>query len=127
MRPTSATRRQGTIAGFSVAAIGLHLVFRFGLKTDAELAGLLLYDLPLEQVAIGDMLVIFPHEVCPVDGTVLEGRGVMDESYLTGEPYMMSKTPGSQVLSGAINGEAALTIRADKLAVDSRYAKIMQV
>jgi heavy metal translocating P-type ATPase len=51
----------------------------------------------------------------------------MDESYLTGEPYVISKTPGSVVLSGAINGEQALTIRADKRAVDSRYAKIMQV
>ena len=51
----------------------------------------------------------------------------MDESYLTGEPYMMSKTPGSTVLSGAINGESTLTIRTDKLAVDSRYAKIMEV
>jgi heavy metal translocating P-type ATPase len=84
-------------------------------------------DIPLEQVAIGDTLVIFPHENCPVDGTVVEGHGVMDESYLTGEPYMLSKTPGSTVLSGAINGETALTIRADKLAVDSRYAKIMEV
>ena len=62
-----------------------------------------------------------------MDGTVVEGHGVMDESYLTGEPYMMSKTPGSTVLSGAINGETALTIRADKRAVDSRYAKIMEV
>ncbi len=51
----------------------------------------------------------------------------MDESYLTGEPYMMSKTPGSTVLSGAINGESALIITADKLAIDSRYAKIMEV
>jgi heavy metal translocating P-type ATPase len=51
----------------------------------------------------------------------------MDESYLTGEPYVMSKTPGSEVLSGAINGDTALTIRAGKRAVDSRYAKIMQV
>ena len=51
----------------------------------------------------------------------------MDESYLTGEPYQMSKTPGSEVLSGAINGDSVLTIRATKLAVDSRYAKIMQV
>jgi heavy metal translocating P-type ATPase len=84
-------------------------------------------DLPLESVAIGDPLIIFPHEICPVDGTVVEGHGVMDESYLTGEPYMMSKAPGSIVLSGAINGETALTIRADKLAIDSRYAKIMQV
>ncbi len=70
---------------------------------------------------------MLPHEICPVDGTVLEGHGVMDESYLTGEPYVMSKTPGSQVLSGAINGQSALVIRADKRPVDSRYARIMQV
>ena len=86
-----------------------------------------LNDVALEQVAIGDTLIVFPHETCPVDGTVVDGHSVMDESYLTGEPYMMSKTPGSEVLSGAINGEAALTIRAEKLVVDSRYAKIMQV
>lgn len=84
-------------------------------------------DIPLDRVAIGDRLVVLPHEICPVDGVVLEGRGVMDESYLTGEPYMMSKAPGSQVLSGSINGESALTIEAGRLAVDSRYAKIMQV
>ena len=84
-------------------------------------------DIDLESVQIDDELVVFPHEICPVDGTVVEGHGVMDESYLTGEPYMMSKTPGSQVLSGAVNGDTALTIRADKLATDSRYAKIMEV
>ena len=86
-----------------------------------------LNDVPLEQLAVGDTVVVFPHETCPVDGTVIEGHSVMDESYLTGEPYRMSKTPGATVLSGAINGESALTIRADKLTVDSRYAKIMQV
>ena len=91
-------------------------------KQDSTIA-----DVPLVEVAVGDVVLVFPHEVCPIDGTVLEGHGVMDESYLTGEPYMMSKTPGSTVLSGAINGESALTIRADKLAVDSRYAKIMEV
>jgi heavy metal translocating P-type ATPase len=86
-----------------------------------------LTDISTEQVAIGDILLILPHELCPVDGTVLEGSSTMDESYLTGEPYLMSKTSGSTVLSGAINGDNALTIRADKLAVDSRYAKIMTV
>ena len=86
-----------------------------------------LIDIGTEQVIIGDTLLILPHEICPVDGTVLEGSSTMDESYLTGEPYMMSKICGSQVLSGAINGDSALTIRADKLAVDSRYAKIMEV
>lgn len=84
-------------------------------------------DVPLVDVAIGDTLVVFPHEICPVDGTVIEGHGVMDESYLTGEPYQMSKAPGASVLSGSINGATALTIRADKRAVDSRYAKIMEV
>jgi heavy metal translocating P-type ATPase len=86
-----------------------------------------LTDITTEQVNIGDTLLILPHEVCPVDGTVVEGSGTMDESYLTGEPYLMSKISGSQVMSGAINGDSALTIRADKLAVDSRYAKIMEV
>ena len=81
----------------------------------------------LESIGVGELLVVLPHEVCPIDGTVVEGHGVMDESYLTGEPYMMSKTPGSTVFSGAINGQTALTIRSEKLAVDSRYAKIMEV
>ncbi len=84
-------------------------------------------DVGLDQVRIGDSLVVFPHEICPVDGTVQEGRGSMDESYLTGEPFRISKIPGAPVLSGAINGDSALTITATKLVPDSRYAKIMAV
>jgi len=86
-----------------------------------------LTDVRLEDISVGDALIVLPHEICPVDGVVLEGHGVMDEAYLTGEPYQISKTPGSQVISGAINGEASLTIQAEKLAVDSRYERIMQV
>ena len=84
-------------------------------------------EIPLADIAIGDLIVVFPHETAPVDGTVLEGNGAMDESYLTGEPYHVSKAPGAAVLSGAINGEAMLVIRAEKLARDSRYAQIMTV
>ena len=90
-------------------------------------AGGELEPVPIEAINVSDTLVVLPHETCPVDGTVLEGHGVMDESYLTGEPYLMSKTPGVTVLSGAINGDTALTIRADKRATDSRYARIMEV
>lgn len=86
-----------------------------------------LEDVPLDEIEVGDLLEIFPHETCPADGVVVSGHGVMDESYLTGEPYLISKTPGAEVLSGAINGDSALTIRAERKAVDSRYAKIMQV
>ena len=84
-------------------------------------------NVPLAQAAIGDKLIVMPHEICPVDGIVIEGRSVMDESYLTGEPFQMAKAPGSHVLSGAVNGDSAITIQAEKLAVDSRYARIMQV
>jgi len=84
-------------------------------------------EVQLDEVRVGDRLIVLPHEICPVDGVVLDGRGIMDESYLTGEPFEISKTPGSKVLSGAINGEIALTVEAEKRAVDSRYAKIMQV
>jgi heavy metal translocating P-type ATPase len=91
-------------------------------KTETGVAGI-----AIAEIVVGDVLVVFPHEICPVDGMVVEGQGRMNEAYLTGEPYEMSKTPGSEVLSGAINGETALGIRAAKLPVDSRYAKIMQV
>jgi heavy metal translocating P-type ATPase len=86
-----------------------------------------LSDVKLADIAIGDDLVVFPHEICPVDGVVVDGRGKMNEAYLTGEPFEIEKVPGAQVLSGAVNGDAALHIRAEKLAVDSRYARIMQV
>jgi heavy metal translocating P-type ATPase len=84
-------------------------------------------DVKLAEVAVGDTLVIYPHDICPVDGVVIEGHGVMDESYLTGEPFQITKTSGSSVISAAINGESALTVRATQLASDSRYAKIMEV
>jgi heavy metal translocating P-type ATPase len=84
-------------------------------------------DVALAEIAVGDTLVIYPHEICPADGAVIEGHGVMDESYLTGEPFKITKTSGSTVISGAINGESALTIRTTQRAADSRYAKIMEV
>ncbi len=84
-------------------------------------------DISTESIEIGDSILLYPHELCPVDGTVVLGSGGMDESYLTGEPFLIAKAPGTTVLSGAINGEAALTIQATRLASDSRYARIVEV
>jgi heavy metal translocating P-type ATPase len=84
-------------------------------------------DVASEAIAVGDTLAVYPHELCPVDGVVIAGNGSMDESYLTGEPFLIAKAPGAVVLSGAINGDAALTIRATALPIDSRYAKIVEV
>lgn len=84
-------------------------------------------DVALMDIIVGDTLVVYPHEICPADGVVIDGRGGMDESYLTGEPFQVTKTSGSTVISGALNGESALTIKTTKRVADSRYAKIMEV
>lgn len=84
-------------------------------------------DVKLDAVKLGDELIVHPHEICPVDGSVVSGYSTMNEAYLTGEPYLLPKAVGSQVLSGAVNGEGLLTVRAEKLAGDSRYARIMEV
>ena len=79
------------------------------------------------EIAVGDRVLVRPHELVPVDGEVVEGRGTMDESYLTGEPYIVPKSVGSAVLSGAVNGEDSLVIEASAAAADSRYAQIVNV
>jgi heavy metal translocating P-type ATPase len=84
-------------------------------------------DVPVGDLAVGDEVSILPHEICPVDGEVVRGQGTVDESYLTGEPFSISKGPGATMLSGSINGDSALGIRATKIAADSRYAQIMRV
>jgi heavy metal translocating P-type ATPase len=86
-----------------------------------------LLDVDVSQIQIGERLVVFPHEICPADGVVVEGRGSMDEAYLTGEPFLIQKVHGANVLSGALNGETVLTIAVSSLPADSRYARIMQV
>jgi len=93
----------------------------------AHRAGEVVTDIAIDTIRVGDELLIYPHEICPVDGLVVSGQGSMDESYLTGEPFLIAKAPGTTVLSGAINGNVALTIRATKVASDSRYAKIVEV
>ena len=109
-------------AGDVLAALARRMPTLAHRKTTAGIT-----DVALGEIAVGDVIVVLPHEICPVDGAVVSGRGAMDESYLTGEPYRMAKAPGSAVLSGSINGEAALEVRTEKIVGDSRYAKIMEV
>lgn len=84
-------------------------------------------DVSIGEVGVGDQLVVYPHEICPADGVVSSGHGTMDESYLTGEPFLISKAPGAAVLSGAVNGEMPLEITTIRKPRDSRYAQIMRV
>jgi heavy metal translocating P-type ATPase len=113
-----ATRRASAV----LSALAKRLPSRARQLTDSGIV-----EVRTADVQINDRLVVLPHEICPADGAVVEGHGSMDESYLTGEPFQIAKAPGSEVLSGAINGPGAMTIVVTKLPVDSRYAKIVQV
>lgn len=84
-------------------------------------------DVLVADIDIGDRILVLPHELVPVDGEVIDGQGTMDESFLTGEPYVVPKSIGSQVLSGAVNGESAIALVAVARAADSRYAQIVAV
>lgn len=84
-------------------------------------------DIPLSHVHQGDRLRVRPGEKVPVDGEVLEGRSVVDESMLTGEPIPVQKRPGDPVMGATLNGSGSLVIRANRLGRDSLLAQIVQL
>lgn len=84
-------------------------------------------DVPVEEVAIDDVLLIRPSEIVPVDGVLLSEGGTFDESSITGESLPVGKTTGDEVLSGAINGTSAVRLRATRRSVDSQYQQIVSL
>lgn len=84
-------------------------------------------DVPVADVAIGDELLVRPGEMIPCDATVLDGRSHVDVSRITGEPIPVATSPGTRLLSGTMNGEALLTIRALAPASESQYARIVEL
>lgn len=82
---------------------------------------------PLGQVAVGDLLRVRPGEKVPVDGTVTEGGGSVDESMVTGEPMPATKKPGSTVRAGTLNRTGGFVMRADKVGADTLLAQIVHM
>lgn len=92
-----------------------------------RLLGDSLSDVRVEQIKIGDELVVKPGEIIPVDGKILRGKSAVDEASLTGESRPVNKNLGDSVMSGSINGESSLTIQAEKTAADSQYQMIVKL
>jgi heavy metal translocating P-type ATPase len=82
-------------------------------------------DIPARDVAIGDLLLVKPGDLVPVDGAVVDGSSSLDESALTGEPMPRTIGPGADVLSGALNQEGAFRLRATRPAAQSQYQQIV--
>lgn len=82
---------------------------------------------PVGQVQPGDVLMVLPGETVPVDGELLSGEATLDLSAINGEPMPREVFAGARVMSGAVNGSTALTMRATQPAADSQYQRILQL
>lgn len=84
-------------------------------------------EISVQRVRVGDMLIVRPGDLIPVDGTIVNGETSVDESTVTGEPLPKNKVPGCEVLSGCINLDGAIEMRADKISEESQYALIVEL
>ena len=84
-------------------------------------------DVDVDAVQVGETILVKPQEVVPVDGTVLEGESLVDEASLTGESKPVAKNAGTDIMSGTINGDSALTVKVTQRAEDSQYQGIIKL
>jgi len=132
------------LAGIIIAAMvsgGAALEEYAGARARRELAALVsrtpvtahrrqdsaIIDIPIDSVAIGDLLLVKPGEIVPVDGVVEQGPAVLDESALTGEPLPVTRRQGQSVRSGVLNGDGPFVLRGTATAERSTYAAIVRL
>ena len=96
-------------------------------KTARRIEGGVEKDVPLDQVAVGDLLRVRPGEKMPVDGIVVEGESAVDESMVTGEPVPVRKEKGERVIGATINGTGSLVMKADKVGADTLLSQIVRM
>ncbi len=84
-------------------------------------------DIPVSEVQPGDVLLVKPAEVVPVDGDLMTSEAEFDESSLTGESLPVTKVQGESVMSGSLNGERAIRIRATATSANSQYQQIISL
>jgi len=84
-------------------------------------------DIPIEQVRVGDVIVVRPGEKVPVDGVVIEGRSAVDESMISGEPIPVTKEPGDEVIGATINSTGSFRFQATRVGSDTALAQIIRL
>jgi len=84
-------------------------------------------EIPLEQVKVGDILRVKPGEKIPVDGVIVDGHAILDESMITGEPMPVDKSKDDKVTGGTINGKTVFEMRAEKVGHDTLLARIIEM
>src|SRR5213075_1378109 len=84
-------------------------------------------DVAVEEVVVGDLVIVKPGEKVPVDGIVTEGASAVNESMLTGEPIPVAKKPGDEVIGGTINTTGSVTFRSTRVGKDTALGQIVQL
>ena len=84
-------------------------------------------DVPLEEVQVGDVVIVRPGEKIPVDGTMVDGRSAIDESTLTGESIPVDKSPGDEVFGGTLNKTGSFRFEARKVGRETALAQIIEL
>jgi heavy metal translocating P-type ATPase len=82
-------------------------------------------EVPVDQVRVGDRLLVRPSEIVPVDGVLLSEHAAFDQASITGESIPVEKVSGDEVLSGSVNGQEAVEVRAASTAASSQYQQIV--
>lgn len=90
-------------------------------------AGSLPMDIPIENVRVGDLLLVRPGENIPVDGSITDGTATVNESLLTGESLPVEKSTGAHVIGGTLNAQSSFTMRADRVGADTMIAQIVRI
>ena len=84
-------------------------------------------EVPIDKVPVGSIILVKPHDMIPLDGTVLSGETVVDEAAITGEPIPKDKEKGDAVFAGTLNKSGVIEVRTTKLSADTTFSKIIQL
>lgn len=125
--PAADARRDRAVDGFRGIPEGEGLSESAAAAIGEQAAHAHFTTVPVEQVRLGDVLIVLPGETVPVDGELLSGSATLDLSNINGEPVPREVFAGARVMSGAINGSSTLTMRATQLARDSQYQRILEL
>jgi Cu2+-exporting ATPase len=115
-------RRQASTAFESLLALQPQVARLIGKSAAAEQSGI---EIPVEQVRVGEWLRVLPGEKLPVDGEVMAGQSLVDESMLTGEPMPVLKQPGDTVTAGTLNQSGAIALKATRTGKETTLAQIV--
>ncbi len=109
------------------ASQAIRKLLELGAKTARVLRDGQEIEIPIEEVQVGDIMVVRPGEKIPTDGVIIEGESAVDESMATGESMPVNKHPGDEVIGATVNQEGLLKVKATKVGKDTFLAQVIKL